>query len=64
MRLERLMELGKQHSKCPQCGSSKIGGGSGMIYVDDTTFRRTCKCGWKVEVKEEGGSKTHANISS
>lgn len=55
-----MIELGKQHSECPRCGSSRIGGGSGMIYVDDVTFRRTCKCGWEVEVIEKGGSDNHA----
>ena len=60
MKLKRVIELGKELSVCQQCGSDKIGGGSGMIYVDDVTFRRTCKCGWEVEITEERGSENNA----
>ncbi|WP_353962765.1 DUF3797 domain-containing protein [Jeotgalibacillus haloalkalitolerans] len=63
MSLERLMELSKQHAECQKCGSSEIGNGSGMVYVDDVTYRRMCKCGWKIEVIEKGGSE-YADASS
>ncbi len=49
----KTVELLRKYSECPNCGSDKLGNGSGSVEVDDYTFKRTCKCGWSIEVKEE-----------
>ncbi|MGG3987310.1 DUF3797 domain-containing protein [Bacillus smithii] len=41
----------KKYLKCSKCGSDKIGDGEGMLEIDDDTFKRSCKCGWTVEIK-------------
>ena len=45
-------KLMRKFNKCEDCGSEKIGNGEGTLEVQDDTFKRTCKCGWSVEVKE------------
>jgi hypothetical protein len=47
------IELMRKYSKCQNCGSEKIGNGEGTLEITDNTFIRTCKCGWKIEIKEE-----------
>lgn len=49
----KAVELLRKYDKCPECGSDKIGNGSGTIEILEDTFKRTCKCGWSIEVKEE-----------
>lgn len=41
-----------KYAECPECGNSKVGNGQGTCEVEHGIFKRTCKCGWKVEVKE------------
>lgn len=53
MNLDELLELSKKYSHCPECGNDRIGGGEGGLIVEDMTFKRFCKCGWKVEVKSK-----------
>lgn len=47
----RLMEL---YAVCPRCGCDVIGNGKGTLECDTAagSFRRTCSCGWYVEVQE------------
>jgi hypothetical protein len=47
------IELMRKYAKCEKCGSEKVGNGEGTLEITDDTFVRTCKCGWKVEIKEE-----------
>ena len=53
---ERAFELIKKYTICPECGNKFIGNGEGAIIIEDDSFERSCKCGWKVkiEVKERG----------
>lgn len=46
-------ELLNEYYKCPQCGSDKVGNGAGTFNITETTFTRTCKCGWEVKIVEE-----------
>lgn len=48
----RLME---QYAVCPECGCAVIGNGKGTLECDTEKgyFKRTCYCGWKVEIKEK-----------
>jgi predicted RNA-binding Zn-ribbon protein involved in translation (DUF1610 family) len=46
-------ELIKKYTVCPKCGSDKIGNEEGSVEIHNKTFKRTCKCGWKIEVKED-----------
>ncbi|MGJ9460099.1 DUF3797 domain-containing protein [Oceanobacillus sp. CF4.6] len=41
------------YAACPACGNDKVGNGEGSVSVDEDTFARTCKCGFKIELKEE-----------
>lgn len=34
-------------TSCLNCGSDKVGGGSGTLIVEDTFIERTCKCGYR-----------------
>ncbi|MDU5080255.1 DUF3797 domain-containing protein [uncultured Tissierella sp.] len=46
MYVSKLIPIMKKYEKCPQCGSTTVGNGEGGITVDDTTYKRTCKCGF------------------
>jgi len=52
MKLLRATELMKKYAECQECGNDMIGAGLGTLEVRSDTFRRTCACGWTVEVKE------------
>ena len=47
----KLMEV---YAACPKCGCEVIGNGKGALECDTAAgiFRRTCSCGWSVEVRE------------
>ena len=49
-----LIEYTKKWAVCPKCGCDTIGNGTGTIEADTNVgyFKRTCKCGWSIEVKE------------
>jgi len=46
----KTVELLRKYNKCPKCGSDALGNGEGTLEVKEDTFRRTCKCGWDIEV--------------
>lgn len=50
----KLMEL---YAICPNCGCASVGNGNGTLECDteEGWFKRTCCCGWSVEVKEKEG---------
>jgi len=52
MNAMKSVELLRKYSKCADCGSDALGNGSGSVEITDNTFKRTCKCGWSVEVDE------------
>lgn len=54
MNAYKLLEIMPKYEKCPNCGSTTIGNGQGGIIVEDETFTRTCKCGFKITVDENG----------
>lgn len=45
-------KLMKKYSTCPDCGSDKVGNGSGSYSIDGETFERKCKCGFKIKIVE------------
>lgn len=47
------IQLMRKYSKCKECGNKLIGDGEGTMEIDDDTFKRTCKCGWQVEITEK-----------
>lgn len=52
MNLLKALELMKKYDgPCPECGNEYVGNGAGTFEITEDTLRRTCKCGWKVEVK-------------
>ena len=48
------IELMDKYAKCPVCGCETVGNGTGTLEVDTAAgyFKRTCRCGWCVEIKE------------
>ena len=54
MNMAELMPLLKKYEKCPKCGNTLIGKKQGSTRVEDKTFTRTCKCGFKITVDKNG----------
>ncbi|MCB2300376.1 DUF3797 domain-containing protein [Clostridium tagluense] len=54
MNLIEVMPIMKKYEKCPKCGNTKIGKRQGSIRIEEDTFTRTCKCGFKIIVDENG----------
>lgn len=50
----KALTLMNKYSECPSCGNGAIGNGEGKLIVDDTTFTRTCKCGFRITTDENG----------
>lgn len=54
-------KLTEQYAVCPECGNDRIGNGEGALVVDEDTFTRSCKCGWKITVDVEEPSEPCKN---
>lgn len=54
MNLIQACELMSKYAVCPKCGSETIGDRAGSVECDTSTgyFKRTCECGWSIEIKE------------
>lgn len=52
MDARKSVQLMRKYSKCENCGNEHVGNGEGTLEINDDIFKRTCKCGWSVEVKE------------
>lgn len=50
MRLSTSMDLMKKYGSYPECENKFIGNGEGGMVIEEYTFERWCKCGWKVVV--------------
>lgn len=50
MNIVKSIELMRKYNGCPECGSDVVGNGEGTLEIEDDTFKRTCKCGWSIEV--------------
>jgi len=50
----KVCELLNKYGKCPKCGNEYLGNGNGTLEVEDETFKRTCKCGFKIITDEDG----------
>jgi hypothetical protein len=48
-------KLIEKYGKCPNCGCETICNGTGTLEVDTEIgfFKRTCHCGWSVQIEEE-----------
>ncbi|OPG98634.1 DUF3797 domain-containing protein [Chryseobacterium mucoviscidosis] len=46
------LELAHKYTACPDCGNTYVGDGEGTIKIDENLFQRSCKCGWKVTIKD------------
>ena len=55
MNIVDVLELYRKYAKCPECGCDTVGDGTGTIEFDTTLgyFKRTCQCGWHVEISED-----------
>lgn len=56
MLANKCIELTEKYMECPTCGNKFIGNGEGGLVVEEFTFDRWCKCGWKIHVdlREDG----------
>ena len=54
MNLVDACDLMRRYAVCPQCGCDTVGGVSGTVECDTAAgyFKRTCQCGWGIEIKE------------
>ena len=46
----------KKYGICKGCGNNKVGNGEGKLCIDTVKgydFVRTCKCGWRIEIKSK-----------
>lgn len=50
MNAVKTVELLRKYARCKECSSQALGNGEGSVMVTDNTFKRTCKCGWSIEV--------------
>lgn len=53
MNLPTAIEMINKYAVCPQCGSEYVGNGEGVLEIEGNTFKRSCKCGWGVEIKRD-----------
>lgn len=54
MNMDQVMPLMKKYEKCPDCYNSMLGKKQGGLRVEEDTFTRTCKCGFKITVDKNG----------
>lgn len=54
MKLKEVIQMMKMYASCPVCGEENVGEENGGIEIDTKRgyFKRSCACGWRVEVKE------------
>lgn len=52
MLIQETVELMKRYGNCHECGNDRVGGepSQGALVIEEDTFTRSCKCGWKVVV--------------
>lgn len=44
----------KKYAECQECGNANVNNGEGSLLITDDVFKRECKCGWSIEIKENG----------
>ena len=56
MNLIEAISLMKKYAECPKCGCAVVGNDKGTFECDTQAgyFKRTCSCGWHVEINESG----------
>lgn len=52
MDIVKTLELIEKYGSCQKCGNDTLGDGEGTISIEEDIFRRACKCGWSVKIKE------------
>jgi hypothetical protein len=53
MNAVKVAELARVFAACQACGSTFVNNGEGSISITDDTFKRDCKCGWGIQMKED-----------
>lgn len=56
MKLTDAVMLMERYRNCLKCSNQFIGDGEGQMITEETTFYRSCKCGWNVKVTIEEGA--------
>jgi hypothetical protein len=54
MTVDEVCKLIELYAACPKCGCDTIGDSTGTLEFDTSIghFKRTCNCGWQVEIEE------------
>jgi hypothetical protein len=60
--IDKAVEYMNKYGICKNCGNGRLGNGEGTMEIDTVKgfdFIRTCKCGWRVEIKSSEGEGKH-----
>ncbi|MCY7500218.1 DUF3797 domain-containing protein [Bacillus pumilus] len=49
------LKVSKLINDCPNCSNHLIGNGEGTLEVEEDSFKRTCKCGFSIELNTQDG---------
>lgn len=54
MNVVEITNLLRRYAVCPKCGCDRVGNGKGTFECDGEIgyFKRTCHCGWQIEIKD------------
>lgn len=64
MDIFKSVKLMRKYATCKECGSDNIGNGEGTLIIEDKTFRRSCKCGWNIEVDEDDNALLNLKVAA
>ncbi|SHF56017.1 protein of unknown function [Desulforamulus putei DSM 12395] len=54
MNASAVFQLIPEYINCPKCGNDQIGNGEGKLIVSRDMFIRSCKCGFKITLDQNG----------
>ncbi len=63
MTMTEYLALLQKYEKCPCCGCTTVGNGTGVLGADTEVgfFHRACRCGWSVTIKNGSFSAIYPN---
>lgn len=53
MRIGKLTKVMNKYIECPICGHDKLGKNNGALIVEDNTFERSCRCGFRIVINDK-----------
>ncbi|MGG4447611.1 DUF3797 domain-containing protein [Brevibacillus porteri] len=58
------VQLMRKYANCKECGNDKVGNSEGALLIEDDIFKRSCKCGWSIEVDENDNPLLNLKIAA